>query len=247
MKISVITPTGGRHLSFKLCELWMSRQKRKPDEWIVVDDYLEPTKTFMNQKIIRPQPFWKNGDITLARNIIKGLEVATGDIIFIMEDDDWYHPDYIEFFESKYSEDKDLMLLGEGITPYYNVFNNKWMVNTNVKHAGLFQTSFRKDIILEVLYITLKKQEKKEIYIDSAIWNIECKKNLYFLDKPLSVGIKGLPGRVGLGYFHTKDYPNTTQQDTFLRKKLCQWIGNKDKEKYDFLMKFNEIKNNLNQ
>ena len=96
MKISVITLTGGREIAFTLCERWMKRQTLKPDEWIVVDDYEKRTKCKMGQKVIRRKPFWRPGEMTLQKNLLEALKIVTGDIILIIEDDDWYSPNYIE-------------------------------------------------------------------------------------------------------------------------------------------------------
>jgi glycosyltransferase involved in cell wall biosynthesis len=197
MKISLITPTGGRPLAFELCELWMSRQTLKPDEWIVVDDYEVPTKCTMGQKIIRRTPFWKPGDMTLPKNLIEGLNAVTGDIILIIEDDDWYSPNYIENMVKKL-EDYDLV--GEGLTRYYNVNNYRYMIHNNINHTSLCQTGFTKRVLKQVKCVA--EFCKREKFLDIKIWqHLLCKK-LVFIANTWAVGIKGLPGRPGIGYGH---------------------------------------------
>lgn len=237
MKISLITPTGGRPEAFNLCEHWISQQTVKPDEWIVVDDYPEATKTSMNQKVIRREPFWKNKEMTLPINLAMGIMAATGDIIFVIEDDDWYSSNYIESMIKKI---QNFDLVGEGLAKYYNIKTNFYYIHNNLNHAGLFQTVFKKEISKEIINLILSNKNEK--YIDGLIWKfINRNKKIFISKSPLSIGIKGLPGRMGIGYFHTenscKNFVGTTKlgvgkKDLSPFETLKVWIGDKDVKKY---------------
>lgn len=199
MKITVITATGGRPLGFKLCELWMKRQTLKPDQWIVIDDFKVPTKCTMSQELIRREPFWKPGQMTLQKNLLEGLKIATGDIILFIEDDDWYDPNYIKNMAKKFKDytrhdsvANSSLLIGEAISFYYHIRNNSYYYFNNINHASLFQTGFTKDLIPQVVELLRKYEEV--LYFDGHLWKElkSCEKITFLTKLPWSVGIKGL-------------------------------------------------------
>ena len=224
MTVTIITPTGGRSEAFALCEKYMARQTLKPDQWLVVDDYLPRTACTMGQEVIYPAHTWKEGDMTLTKNLLEALQKATGDYILIIEDDDWYSPKYIETMVS-YLKEHDLV--GEGRAKYYNIFNSRCMIHTNMEHASLCQTAFTKKLIPDI--IKTVKDNITQKFIDIEIWKIDCKK-IIFDGKNICVGIKGMPGRGGIGYGH-KD--KMGKPDTRRFHLLKQWIGS-DTTNYEY-------------
>jgi glycosyltransferase involved in cell wall biosynthesis len=236
MKISLVTPTGGRPEAFKLCEYWISQQTVQPDEWIVVDDYPISTNTNMNQKVIRREPFWKNQEMTLPINLAEGIMASSGDVIFVIEDDDWYSPNYIESMMNKI---QNFDLIGEGLTKYYNIRNKFYYTHNNLDHAGLFQTAFKKEVSKELIKLVLSNKNEK--YIDILIWKFVHNKKMFVSKSPLSVGIKGLPGRMGIGYFHTEASCKNLicaknlglgKKDLSPFETLKNWIGEESAKKY---------------
>jgi glycosyltransferase involved in cell wall biosynthesis len=223
MKISLITPTGGRPVAFELCELWMSRQTVQPDEWIVVDDYEIPTKCTMGQKIIRRTPFWKPGDVTLSKNLIAALKIVTGDIVLIIEDDDWYSPYYIENM-LKFLKNYDLV--GESMTPYYNIKDFSYYKWSNVDISALFRTGFTRQIKKQIECV-LNFSEK--VPIDFEIWTHCLCKKLIIHNKNLSCGIKEIPGRPHIIGMSTVSKKKSFDKIPF--RTLEMWIG-KDVEFY---------------
>jgi hypothetical protein len=240
MKISVITPTGGRHLAFKLCELWMSRQIRQPDEWIVVDDYPTPTECTMGQTVIRREPFWTpQGGITLQKNLIEALKVVTGDVILIIEDDDWYHPNYIKTVAEKFEqhlpneEGKFPHLVGGAIAIYYNINNYSYMIHNNIHHASLCQTAFSSK--LKPQFNIMAKFFVTQRWFDGQLWrHAKCNKLTYLNKTPLTIGIKGLMGRPGAGEGHSSYLQNKTMPfiDEQPFELLEKWIGKEDVQIY---------------
>lgn len=254
MKVSVITPTGGRPLAFELCELWMSRQTQQPDEWIVVDDYPTPTKCTMNQQVIRRTPFWSpnsewslrypyglyddNDGIyyekyvrllncrphTLHLNLIEAFKIISGDIILIMEDDDWYSPFYIENMVKKFLtlnyEGLKHHLIGAAMCPYFNISNFTYNIHNNIHHSSLSQVCFTKKLIPQINL--LLDYFKYEYFFDLALWrHTNCNKTTFLTQTKWFVGIKGLPGRAGVTGEHRKQLPY--KDPKFL--KLEEWIG----------------------
>lgn len=228
MKISVITPTGGRSLAFELCELCMSKQTIQPYEWIVVDDYIVPTQCTMGQKVIRRQPFWKTGQMTLQKNLLEALKVVTGDIIFIIEDDDWYSPNYIENMVKKIetlSEGKPIgnssLLIGEGVSLYYNIRNYTYYYFNNMSYSSLFQTAFTKDLIPQINNLLIKYID--HLYFDGCLWkDLEnCNKIVFLTKSPWSMGIKGLHAkRTAKTFGYLGELPFLDEKYFFLPQKI---------------------------
>ena len=107
MKIAVIIPTRGDRPKFlKQCHKLIARQTRKPDEIIVVD--------------YAP----KGGMKDITQRYKKGIEIATkrgcAAAIF-WEDDDWYHPTYIEWLLNAWSKHNHPPVFGVSETYYYHI------------------------------------------------------------------------------------------------------------------------------
>ena len=92
---TIITPTGDRPITFALCCQYVQRQTVPPTEWIVVDDGKEPMSvpSLPWIKYVRRQnrEFPKH---SLTKQMVKALQYVTTDRVVIIEDDDWYSPDY---------------------------------------------------------------------------------------------------------------------------------------------------------
>lgn len=224
--LSVITPTGYRPEAFELCLEWMSRQTIKPDEWIIVTD--SPLKLPLNditrRTIIINGDGWKEGEDTQCRNMSKGLEAATGNVIAVFEDDDYYAPNYLEIMFKEFIKTPDLHLLGEYPAKYYHVKEKKWKIVKNNSYAALCQTFVNKKVANNILKPICNLGITP---IDQQLWKT-CKRsklNIKKISHPkqLVYGIKGLPGRPGAGQGHnTKNYLDW-QIDTGY-KVLDEWL-----------------------
>ena len=147
--IILITPTGSRQAQINLCKLWMQRQTYKGEvAWIIVDDAYPRTIENVTRQgwdvvKIYPEPRWITGMNTQARNIAAGVNEALKhkDIkaIFIIEDDDYYKPYYLDEMMQRLN---GFDLIGEMKTIYYNVLTRQHVTNPNTIHASLFQTAF---------------------------------------------------------------------------------------------------------
>jgi hypothetical protein len=216
--IALITPTGARPQQFNLCAVWMKKQTYTDEVvWVIVDDAHPKSTNQIGEGFrdkwwivkVYPTPLW-SGQNTQSRNIKAGIDALTANFnkkdikaIFIIEDDDYYRPVYLERmmnqFDQTWSKHKREWIIGETNTVYYNVFNRRYSDNNNKAHASLFQTAFTIDAlpILETCY--------NNRFIDIILWNLVPNKELFF-DSYLSIGIKGMPGRKGIGAGHSNNY-----------------------------------------
>jgi hypothetical protein len=179
----------------------------------------------MNQEYVLRTPYWKPGQNTQCANLLSALDRVRGDRVLVIEDDDWYAPDYLETMD-RWLDQADLA--GEARAKYYNVFYRNYFVNANLHHASLCQTAFHASLIPTVMEIC--RQAIK--WPDLTLWNrVRGRK---FLTQPsgqtLCVGIKGLPGRTGIGMGHSTRAATAFSADPDL-KILHQWIG-EDAETY---------------
>ena len=226
MTIALITPTGGRPEAFALCEKWIGQQTYKGEiNWIVVDDCVPETRCTMGQTIIRPKPAWRPGQNTQARNLRLALATAGlgGKILFI-EDDDYYAPDYLSLVDQWLDE---AALVGETHTRYYNVRCRSWHVCANKHHSSLCQTGFR----AEILPLVVNACSGREQFLDMTLWSVAAERGRLHPFDPhfspsahsgLCIGMKGLPGRLGIGMGHKRTKRWTPDPDMSM---LRSWIG----------------------
>jgi len=219
--IVLLTPTGGRPRQFELCQKWMAAQTYKGRVlWIVVDDCLPRTSEIKEAfpdtwTIVHKYPFpvWRLGGNTQSRNLREGLRVIKAlpqeDIegIFIIEDDDYYRPQYLEKMRALLP---GYEAVGEMCTVYYNVTTRRWKKHQNTRHSSLFQTAF----VLSALKVFEESLDFK--FIDIAFFKrLNC---VYLFDNEnLSIGIKGMPGRAGIGKGHQNTGPGNDPDCTTLQ------------------------------
>jgi hypothetical protein len=208
--IALITPTGGRQRQFELCAKWMLSQDYKGEVlWVIVDDVVPITshivqKSFRENWVIEkvfPEPKWRPGQNTQARNLQAGLDVVKDygeaiSAVFIIEDDDYYTSTYLTQMLLRLH---GYLACGEVRTIYVNVKTFLLRKYRNTQHSSLFQTAFVPDLI--PIFEDCLIQQKT--FIDIIFWRrLETQKNLFISEKPLSIGIKGLDGRPGIGQGH---------------------------------------------
>lgn len=194
-KLTVMTPTGDRPIPFGLCLKWMERQTVKPDQWIIVDDGSEPLPELPDyaQVVTRHK---RDGEPvhTLPLNIRAGLTHVLHDKLVFMEDDDWYHPEYLAMMSKGLD---DYKLFGEANSLYYRVRSRKFAHAMNTTHAALCSTGMTSSVYQWLYWAT----ETDKPLVDLKLWHDYSGHK--GLRPPVAmgyrcVGIKELPGRPGL-------------------------------------------------
>jgi len=233
--IVLITPTGARQAQFNLCSLYMQRQTYSGQvTWIIIDD-CNPHTTDNIQGDFKPDwtiikvypiPLW-NGQNTQSRNLSAGLDVMKGncediEAVFIIEDDDYYKPFYIERMLIHL---KGFWAAGEMNTIYYNVQHRRYADNNNKQHTSLFQLAFTIDAI------PIFQQSLPATFIDAHFCMIIPRDKLnLFNDGTLSIGMKGMPGRKGIGAGHNM---MTNHPPDYKGNYLKSLIGEQDAKFYE--------------
>jgi hypothetical protein len=232
MSISLITTTGSRPAAFELCEKFMARQTYKGEiQWIVVDDSPKnPTKCTMGQQYVVGPKEWKPGINTQRYSLDVALPLVKGDYVFIIEDDDRYAESYLATYVDML---KHADIVGEGNVTYYSLKVKGFKEMGNLNHASTCQTAFRRN----QLGAFERAVHSGEKYFDILYWNtLRANKSRYILFHGLSLctGMKGLPGRGGIGFGHTNTH-EFTPDSNFV--KLKQLVGEEDAKLYINMVK----------
>jgi len=202
--ITLITPTGGRPEAFAQCEYYIKNQtvfgaSMFPLQWIVIDDCTPPTKCNLGQEYHRGTKLWEPGVNTQRYNMDQAISFVKGDYIFIIEDDDYYAPTYLGTMLKLL---KVAPVVGEGVAKYYNIRVPGHKVLNNYKNSSLCQTGITKEYV-PLLYQAV---HSGELYFDVKFWDMVKERKIPTLlmwNLDLCIGIKGMPGRVGIsGHGH---------------------------------------------
>lgn len=214
--IALITATGGRPQQIRLCAEFMHKQTYQGKVlWILVDDVIPitidsiPDNFREGWTIIKgyPEHKWKPGMNTQASNLLSGIDVLRLHVrdltqieaIFIIEDDDYYSSEYLSVMMTKL---QGFDVAGQQNTVYYNPITRGWMRNGNYRHASLFQVAFT----IKVLQNFKSTCAMGRKFIDMNFFrSVQKEKVNLFNGKDLAIGIKGLPGRAGIGMGHRMD------------------------------------------
>lgn len=126
MKVAVIIPTRGDRPQFiKQCKNLLQRQTRKPDKIFWMDYKPESHKKDITQRMRR------------------GVEKATKEgfnVAVFWEDDDWYHPTYLEWLLKEWEKSNRPAIFGVGETYYYNIAVNGRLHMKHGNRTSLFCT-----------------------------------------------------------------------------------------------------------
>lgn len=209
MKVFAITCTGDRPAAFALCQKYLEQQTRKPNLWLVVDDgqdrgYLETTLKFHRIGASLMQGHSLDRNLGLAFEFInQQVDLDPTDLVVFAEDDDYYAPDYIEKIVQAH-RDESLEVVGEEKSIYYNLQHRRFKELSGRPYAALCQTSFKARMLSDATYVLDRFQTPVETF-DVAFWRY-CVTNSaprrLIPGEPSVVGIKGMPGRPGIGRGH---------------------------------------------
>ncbi len=217
--IFCLTPTGMRPEGLALLGEYLNTQTYQgPLTWVIVDDCNPATRIpkvreGITLEVIRPSWRWKPGDNTQAASLRAGLEVIPDEAkLVILEDDDIYLPTHLENILNAL---ESFALVGERVTRYYNVATGRHRVIPGTFHASLATTGVGSGALMALRAACAAAKTG----IDVRLWRgYQGPKQL--LDTNNVVGIKGLPGRPGIGVGHRRNFGNPDRGGM-----LRQWVG----------------------
>lgn len=218
--VTVITPTADQPTGIALLERYMARQTVRPDAWIVADDGDVPATLTMGQThIVRRRD--AEGGASLAGNMLAALGRVSGDVVIMMEHDDWYSADHIE---TCLRELQGYAATGSIWQRYYNVDQRCWKVMRNIGSA-LCNTAFTAARIPAMRAACEQARVRGQIGVDRLFWESLPDDQKNITDTCTVIGIKGLPGRKGLGLGHKPDLPLRGWTLDSHGAKAREWLG----------------------
>jgi hypothetical protein len=221
--VTLITPTGDRHEAFALCERWMSQQSYTGQiQWIVIDDGKRPTTPTMRQQYLRKPPMHQH---SLCRNLRTAIPHAIGDLVFVIEDDDYYAPHYLSTMVGRLQHAE---LVGEFGAKYYYLRHRSWRHrHESEKHASLCRTGMRRSVLPSLIDCCQGNHPS----IDLRLWKSFTGSKLSWVDaegtQSLCVGMKGVDGRQSRGWKPSHNAVVDTDLQT-----LEKWVGDDAAEIY---------------
>ena len=242
--VSAITSTGFRPEAFELCIRWMQRQNVDglSVQWVIIDDEKRQSGAQIGRRVPFPSVLSVPGfdgscSCTMPINLHDGVGYCEGDVIVFIEDDDWYHPDYLRVMHRAVYE-REVAIAGVAEGRYYHVGNpnasdyrynqpSYWERYSDT-YASLCRTAIsrRKSVnrLREICWACHSIQaDKVDVSVDLRLWgSTPADDGRHMLDDPeLTVSIKGLPGRKGAGSLHSRPLKNRDPNWS----KLREWIG----------------------
>jgi hypothetical protein len=143
---------------------------------------------------------------------------VSGDVVLVVEDDDYYAPTHVAQTVALFADGVDLV--GDDTQRYYHVPTRQWRIFANTG-ASLCQTGFRREL-LPVFAAQIAACRVRGSYgMDAALWRATPAARWRLARLETVVGIKGLPGTRGLGIGHRAH--GWSRDPTGVR--LRQWIG----------------------
>lgn len=219
-KIAILIPDrGDRPVFMRHCIDIIENQTLKPEIILVVN---EPPKSDAI-------------DITYRyRTGYNELKDGDYDLIFFIENDDYYAPDYLEMMHRNWIAEGKPNMIGTGSTLYYHIGILKYTTMKHRSRASAMNTAI-------VPGLDLKWCADSEPFTDMFLWMREDANDIsrvvFYPDKIYSLGIKHGMGKCG-GMNHVNRlhrYDNSDADMSYLR-------GIVDKKSFEFYKKLhNEI------
>ena len=172
-------------------------------------------------------------------NLDEAFKHIKGDKILFIEDDEYYAPDYVKEVSGKLDQ---YDLVGIGRSKYYHLPALKWYKHRNMGHASLAQTGFNKnffnkakacmngDLFLDIrFWREVNGKMADQFSLPDSIKEYESKDGRGFIfddfEKSIYTGVKGMPGRNGIGIGHNERSCYYPDKDN---RVLKSWIVTKD-------------------
>jgi len=242
--VSVLTCTGFRPEAFGLCVKWMERQRLEGlrVQWVIVDDERIQRGSELGRRVpfdsVMAVPGYDGScRHTMPINVHNVIGYCEGDVVVFVEDDDWYHPNYLRTMHSSIFE-RETAIAGIAGCRYYHVGNPsaKDYRYRNPSYWGRYSTSYSSlcrtaisrranaDRLREICFDCHEvKGDRTDTTVDIQLWGATpAEEGRLLLDEPgLCISIKGLPGRKVSDSLHSTPFKNT--DPTW--KTLFDWIG----------------------
>ncbi len=222
--VTLITATADQPLGISLCERWMQQQTvwgSTSIQWLVADDGEVPATLTLGQIHVRrdrvPQ---ESGAQSLCRNLLAAIPLVESPYVVIIEHDDYYRSDHLERMLDRLS--KGAGLAGPVGLYYFNLEHRCWHHASNAGITALYQTGFRAELLPTLRNAARECHRRNDKGVDGKFWRLTADVRKKTYQDMTAVGIKGLPGRSGIGVGHAPDHRWARDPELL---KLAEWVG----------------------
>ena len=133
--ITIITPHRDRTEQLELVIQCINRQTLKPDKWIIVDDGMQRVPPQVISKSFVPiQYIWYPRQYTksASQNSLLAMQKVTTNKCIVIQDDDYYPPNYIQTI-SNLLQDKQNLFLGNSAWYIYRLSTGYYIIRDGQK------------------------------------------------------------------------------------------------------------------
>jgi hypothetical protein len=201
--LTLLTATADQPTGLRLLERFIAAQTLTPTQWIVIDDGDVPATVTAGQQLLRRSRGAATPAESLCLNLLEGVDAAPPDhaLVFI-EHDDYYAPGYLAAVREALAQGP---IAGGRTLTYYHVGRRAWH-ECMWGMPALCQTALapsHRPMLVTVLRDCLAQQSHN---VDRNLWRAYgLRPGRIRFDGTLMVGMKGLPGRPGIGLGHQPD------------------------------------------
>jgi hypothetical protein len=156
------------------CKRLIDNQTIQPDQLAVIDY----------------KPESKAPDLT--KRVREGFEYLRSigcECVLIMENDDFYQPDYIEIMLSEWSKAGKPEIFGTSSTLYYHIIKKQYRLLSHPNRSSLMNTLIRCDAQISWL-------ADSEVFLDLNLWQ-QLEGKTFDTTHPIAIGIKHGQGLCG--------------------------------------------------
>jgi hypothetical protein len=169
-------------------------------QWIVADDGAVPTEINHADTVLRLPAMAEH---SLCRNLREAIPHVEGQHVLIIEDDDFYGPDYLSVMVGRLQHAD---LVGEFGAKYYYIRERRWRHRDGEQHASLCRTGFNR-AVLPTFAACITDTDHPSV--DLRLWAAWNGSSIHWTDRTgdsiMAIGIKGVSGRQSYGWHPTRD------------------------------------------
>lgn len=222
--IDIITPTANRPQALLVADKQLCRMEGSGEfRWIIsngsekpLPEFKYPNTVILNNKLTR------KGNLNFLNNVEQAVKAATGELVVVMEDDDWYRKDYLTNKLGMFNS-TDKRLIGLDNPRHYHL----GMRCLEQRYSGrvlslMHATSFRRSLTPYVLSRIDDCRERKSHDLDWSLWDNTDDKQL-FPRGDMMTSLKGwLDGLTDHHKFNTSNKRCWTHHDPDLE--YLEWL-----------------------
>ena len=192
------------------------------------EPFLELCRTYVSRFTLQPKEHFIEKSDDFRANLAALLKKVKTEYVAFIEDDDWYHPDYLGDLGDRLDYSARL-LIGLDPTTYYHIVRRGFKTLPHWGRASLFATMGVTSFVQMAMGDILKTKNP----VDMSLWAMAKGSGVTTVGR-LAIGVKhGFTRTEGKGHTAPPSFWKPDEDGAMLRK----WIGTGDYHEYQKLIK----------